>query len=151
VDERVPSWVRLGMIVTLAVPQLLIGLWAYVAPESWFDSFPGFDPRLVAALPPYNEHLASDVGAGFLSTGTALLVAAIWANRTGVRVALIAFAAFTVPHVAYHVAHPADVLSTVENATNVLALATTLVLAALFAFGSTDRSPLERAPACEPL
>ena len=102
VNERVPAWVRLGMILTLAVPQLLIGLWAYVAPESWFDSFPGFDPRLVAAIPPYNQHLASDVGAGFLATGAALLVGAVWANRTGVRVALVAFAAFTVPHVVYH-------------------------------------------------
>jgi hypothetical protein len=144
-DGRVPSWVRLGVIVTMAAPQLVIGLWAYLAPASWFDSFPGFDPRLVAATPPYNEHLASDAGSGFLATGVALLVAAIWANRTGVRVALVAFAAFTLPHVLYHAAHPSDSLSGVEDVMNVLALGSTLVLAAVFAYGSSDRSALRRA------
>lgn len=132
------------MIVTLAVPQLVIGLWAYLAPESWFDSFPEFDPRLVAAIPPYNEHLASDAGAGFLATGVALLVAVIWANRSGVRVALVAFAAFTAPHVLYHAAHPADLLSGAEDVVNVLALSSTLVLAAVFAYGTGDRSSLGR-------
>lgn len=146
-DDRVPSWVRLGVIVTMAVPQLVIGLWAYLAPESWFDSFPGFDPRLVAAIPPYNEHLAADAGAGFLATGIALLVAAIWADRVGVRVALVAFAAFTLPHVLYHAAHPADLLSGVEDVVNVLALGSTLVLAAVFAYGTGDHPSLRRAEA----
>jgi hypothetical protein len=142
VDERVPSWVRLGVIVTLAVPQLVIGLWACLAPESWFDSFPGFDPRLVAAIPPYNEHLATDAGAGFLATGAALLVAALWGRRGGVRVALVAVAAFTAPHALYHLLHPADALSTAEDAANVAALGSTLVLAAVFAFGDRARPPV---------
>jgi len=61
----------------IGVPQVVIGLWALAAPKSWFDSFPGFAPRVVAAEPPYNEHLASDVGAGFLATGVVLVVAAV--------------------------------------------------------------------------
>ena len=132
--DRVAGWIRLGIVVTLAVPQLVIGLWAVVAPRSWFDSFPGFDPRLVAAEPPYNEHLASDVGAGFLATGVALLVAVIWANRTGIQVALVAYAAFTLPHVIYHSTHPADSLTGFEDVMNSLALASGLVLAAVFAW-----------------
>src|SRR5689334_8381009 len=110
-NDRVPGWVRFGVAVTMAGPQLVIGLWAVLAPSNWFDSFPGFDPRLVAAEPPYNQHLASDAGSGFLGTGAALLVAALWANRAAIRVALVAFVAFTVPHVAYHVFNPADSLS----------------------------------------
>jgi hypothetical protein len=120
--------------VTLAVPQLVVGIWAIVAPRSWFDSFPGFGPRLVAAEPPYNQHLASDVGAGFLATGVALLVAVIWANRTGIQIALVAYVAFTLPHVLYHATHPAHALSGVDNVANSLALAGGLVLALVLAW-----------------
>ncbi|MEY2427017.1 MAG: hypothetical protein QOI61_2589, partial [Actinomycetota bacterium] len=134
-ETEVKRWVRLGVAATLAVPQLVIGLWAVLAPKNWFESFPGFDPRLVAAEPPYNEHLASDVGAGFLATGVVLLVAAVWANRAAISIALLAFAAFTVPHVIYHATHPADALSGVENAINTLTLASGLLLAAVFAWG----------------
>jgi hypothetical protein len=132
VTDRVPGWIRLGVIVTLALPHLVIGLWAILAPRSWFDSFPGFGPGLVAAEPPYNHHLATDVGAGFFAVGVALLVAAVWARRAGVQVALITFAAFTLPHVIFHATHPADALSAFENAINWLALASGLVLAAVF-------------------
>jgi hypothetical protein len=128
-------WVRAGLVATLAVPQVLIGAWAFLAPHSWFFSFPGFAPRLVAAEPPYNRHLVSDVGAGFLAIGIALLVAALWASRAGIRVALVAYVAFTVPHVVYHVGHPADALSGSENVLNVVALGSGLLLAAVFAWG----------------
>jgi hypothetical protein len=64
----------------------------------------------------------------------ALLVAAVWANRAGIWVALVAFAAFTAPHVVYHATHPADALTGFENVVNALALASGLVLAAVFAW-----------------
>ena len=76
--------------------------------EELVESFPGFDPRLVAAEPPYNEHLVTDVGAGFLATGVVLLVAAVWANRAAIGIALLAFVAFTLPHVVYHATNPSD-------------------------------------------
>ena len=136
---EVARWVRLGVAVILAGPQLVIGLWAALAPQSFFDSFPGFDPRLVAAEPPYNQHLVTDVGAGFLATGLVLLVAAVWAKRTAVLMALLAFVAFTVPHVAYHVTHPADAMSTFENALNAGSLATGLVWSAVFAWALRAR------------
>jgi hypothetical protein len=131
---EVARWVRLGVAVILAGPQLVIGVWAELAPKSFFESFPGVDPRLVAAEPPYNEHLMTDVGAGFLATGIVLLAAAIWANRAAMRMALLAFVAFTVPHVLYHATHPADALSTGENALNAMSLASGLVWAAVFAW-----------------
>ena len=134
-EQRAPYWVRLGVAVTLAAPQLLIGLWAVTAPGNWFRNFPGFDPRLVAAEPPYNHHLASDAGAGFLATGVVLLVASIWGNRASVFTALLAYAAFTVPHVLYHATNPADALTGFENVTNVLALGSGLILAGMFASG----------------
>lgn len=139
-ERRPPYWVRLGVAVTLAAPQLLIGLWAVTAPDNWFRNFPGFDPRLVAAEPPYNHHLASDAGAGFLATGVALLVAAIWGNRASVLTALLAYAAFTVPHVLYHATNTADALTGFEDLANVLALGSGLILAGLFAWGLRPRA-----------
>ena len=139
-EMRAPSWVRLGVAVTVAAPQLLIGLWAVTAPANWFRNFPGFDPRLVAAEPPYNQHLASDTGAGFVATGIVLLVAAIWGDRASLLTALLAYAAFTVPHVLYHATNPADALTGFEAVTNVLALASGLILAGVFAWGLRPRS-----------
>ena len=138
-DPEVKPWVRVGIVVTMAGPQLLIGLWALLAPKNWFERFPGFDPRLIAAEPPYNEHLARDVGAGFLATGVVLAVAAAWGNRAAIYIALVSFVAFTLPHVVYHATHPASELTDVSNAINALALASGLVLAALFAWGAAKR------------
>ena len=156
-EPEVKRWVRIGVAVTLAVPQLIIGTWALMAPKNWFESFPGFDPRLVAADPPYNEHLATDVGAGFLATGVALLVAAVWANRAAMSIALLTFVAFTLPHVVYHATHPADALTGFENALNVVTLTNGLVLAAVFAWGLrgarqpvTDASLARAAPTSDP-
>jgi hypothetical protein len=146
-EHETPRWVRVGIIVTLAIPQLVVGTWALLAPESWYESFPGFDPRLVAAEPPYNQHLVSDVGAGFFATGLGLLLAAVLANRVAVLVALATYAAFTLPHVIYHASHPADALSGAEDAANVLVLGSGLVLAAVFAWGVRgDRRPPAREP-----
>lgn len=139
-ENRAAYWVRLGVAVTLAAPQLLIGLWAVTAPANWFRNFPGFDPRLVAAAPPYNQHLATDAGAGFVATGVVLLVAAIWGNRASVLTALLAYAVFSVPHVLYHATNPADALTGFEDFANVVALGSGLILASLFAWGLRLRS-----------
>jgi hypothetical protein len=144
-EKPAAYWVRLGVAVTLAAPQLLIGLWAVTAPANWFRTFPGFDPRLVAAEPPYNDHLASDAGAGFLATGVVLLVAAIWGNRASLFTALLAYAAFTVPHVIYHATNPADALTGFEDVTNVLALGSGLILAGVFAWGVRPRAAASEA------
>jgi hypothetical protein len=139
-EREVPRWVRLGVAVSLGVPQLVVGLWAVLAPKNWFESFPGFDPRLVAAEPPYNEHLATDAGAGFLATGIVLLVAALWANRAAIQAALLAYVAFTLPHVVYHAFHPADALTGLENVLTVVTLGSGLVLAGVFAWGQRRTS-----------
>ena len=134
-EREVPRWIRLGVAVTLGAPQLVVGLWAVLAPKNWFESFPGFDPRLVAAEPPYNKHLATDAGAGLLATAIVLLVAALWANRAAIQTALLAYVAFTVPHVVYHATNPADALTGFQNVLNVFSLGSGLVLAAVFAWG----------------
>jgi hypothetical protein len=153
-DDRLAGWVRLGMAFGLAGPQLVVGVWAVAAPRSWFDSFPGLDPRLVAAEPPFNAHLATDAGAGFLATAAGLLVAAALARRTAAYVALAAYAAFAVPHVLYHAVNPAPGLTGGEDALNVVVLASGVVLAAVLAWGAarpvTRLSPGRRRAASVP-
>lgn len=138
-DARlVPRWVRLGLVALLAVPQLLIGLWAVLAPTGWFDSFPGIGPALVAGEPPFNRHLVVDVGSGFVAVGVGLLLAAHWGAPRIVQLALAVFVAFTAPHVAYHLVNPAPGLSGAADVANVVLLASGLGWAGLLWWGSTQ-------------
>ena len=92
ISGEVPGWVRLGLGVVLAIPQLTIGFWAVIAPpRTGIRDLPGLDPRLIAADPPFNERLATDTGAGFLTTGVALVLAALLGRRSGALVALAGY------------------------------------------------------------
>lgn len=141
---RIPTWVRVGL-VALGVPNALTGLWAVATPDSWFDEFPGWDPRLVAAEPPFNAHLATDAGAGLLASGVVLLGAAWLADRRSTQLALVAFAAFAIPHAGWHVLNPSDQLSAAEDAQNVGVLVLSVVIALALLFGS--RSEMRRSSA----
>ena len=123
-----PRWVRPALVV-LAVPSLIAGLWGLVAPEHWFDTFPGWAPRLVAAIPPYNEHLATDGAAGLFASGFVAAVAALWMQREIVIVSMTAYLAFALPHAVFHLANPADALTTSEDAVNIISLTIAVVLA----------------------
>jgi hypothetical protein len=136
----VASWVRLGL-VALAVPQAITGLWAILDPSGWFTDFPGFDPRLVAAEPPYNVHLATDVGGGFLATAVALLLAAWWADRRTVFLALATYLALAVPHLAYHAANPAPGLTDTEDLRNVVTLMIAVLVPLVLGWGARARRP----------
>ena len=137
----VAIWVRIGL-VALAVPQAITGLWAILDPSGWFADFPGFDPRLVAADPPYNGHLATDVGAGFLATAVALSLAAWWGERRPVYLALATYLAFAIPHLVYHAANPAPGLSDEEDLRNVATLVIAAVVPLVLAWGA--RTPRAR-------
>jgi hypothetical protein len=64
-------------LLVLLVSVLAVGLPATFAPQTFYDDFP-FIRHWVDLLPPYNEHLVTDVGGLYL--GFALLFA--WAART---------------------------------------------------------------------
>lgn len=113
----VPGWIRIAM-VALGVPNLLTGTWAVLSPQGWFDNFPGWDPRLIAAEPPYNAHLATDAGAGLLASGVIMLAAAWFADGRSVRLGLFAYAVFVVPHSAWHAFNPSDALTAAEDVQN---------------------------------
>lgn len=116
-----PTWMKVLMAL-LAVPNVATGLWAVISPQSWFDSFPGWAPELVAAHPPYNEHLAFDAGAGLLATGMVMLVALAWPRAEVAVTASIAYIAFALPHTLWHLANPAAVMADSENLVNSVSL-----------------------------
>jgi hypothetical protein len=86
-----------------------------IAPENWYDDFPGVGPHLVSAIPPYNDHLATDAGAGLLATALALLIAAWWGDAAGLRVGLAGFVTFVALHTYFHLTHASPKLSSGEN------------------------------------
>jgi len=88
--------VKLGLIV-LALPNLLNGLYALLAPRSWFDTFS------VGDLGGYSDHLVRDVGEAFIATSVMLLLAAAWMERRVVFVAIAGWLIFNVPHLVNHV------------------------------------------------
>ena len=85
----------------LGIVQILDGLWAVLAPTSFYGDFP-LGRGWVAALPEYSEHLVRDVGALFLATGVFLAAAAWILERRLVLVALVSFLVFSLPHFVYH-------------------------------------------------
>lgn len=119
---------------------LLVGVPATFAPEVFFDDFP-FLASWVDELPPYNEHLVTDVGGLYL--GFALLLG--WAI---VRPALVvpvctAFALVQVLHTAFHVSH-LEGFSTVDGIAQT-ALLLALVVAPIVAIAGARRRRPTRA------
>lgn len=113
-NHHQPIWVRIIMVL-LGIPNVIAGIWAIISPQHWFDNFPGWAPYLVAANPPYNEHLATDAGAGLFASGLLMLIAAVWIKREVAILAAIGFLAFALPHFLFHLINPSDLLTAAED------------------------------------
>lgn len=113
--------------IALAVPQLVTGLWAVLSPRGWYASFPGIGPALVAAEPPYNAHLVTDAGAGFLATGALLLGACLLGGDAEMRVAAAGYLLFSAPHLVYHAFRPSPLLPAANDVLNVVLLGAEVV------------------------
>ncbi len=121
---------KLVMVGILALSAADVGLWAVIAPHSFYTSFPGAGHHWVSTAGPYDEHLVRDVGGLYLS----LLVVSVWAlGRRSVellRLAGAAWAVFSLPHLIFHLDH-LDGLTTFDKAGETGSLALTLVFAGL--------------------
>jgi len=98
------GWPRVGL-AALALGLAFVGVWATLAPESWFATFPAPGHPWVALLPPYNEHLVRNVGELNLSFVVLLTWAAVSLERRLVQAVLVAYLVFAVPHFIYHAGH----------------------------------------------
>lgn len=92
---RARGVLRVGLAF-LGASQLAVGVWALLAPESFF----GF--RWVGMGMAYDVHLVADYGALSVATSVVLLVAAVTLTRTMARTALVTYLAFAVPHLVIH-------------------------------------------------
>lgn len=134
------TWVRLGL-VAVALPQLVTGLWAILDTRGWYDEFPGLGSSWVAADGPYNGHLATDAGAGFLAVSVGLLLAAAWGRRREATLALVVYLTMAVPHLGYHALNPADGLSDGDNAASIASLVVGVALPLILLWGNRAATP----------
>lgn len=98
-SARVTARVALGILV---VSGLLVGVWAAVAPHSFFSSFPGGGHMWAANDGPYNEHLVRDVGDLNLALVTVTVCAFVWLSRRLAVAAALAWLVYSLPHFLYH-------------------------------------------------
>jgi len=94
-------WVRIALGYVIVVSGQ-IGLWALLAPRSFYADFPGLGRAWVSVDGPYNEHLIRDVGALNLALCVVLIAAFIRMTRDLVLTAGVAVLVWGAPHAVYH-------------------------------------------------
>jgi hypothetical protein len=119
-------FVRYGLIA-VAVGQASTGLWALVAPHSFYKDFPAGRGGWVSATGPYNEHMTVDYGALSMALVTFLIAAAVILERRLVLAAAGAYLVWSMPHFIYHLA-TLDIYGTGDAIGNAVTLAATVVL-----------------------
>jgi uncharacterized YccA/Bax inhibitor family protein len=113
-----------AMLGLLCVYCLVLGILAAFAPRTFYDDFPFFS-HWVELLPPYNEHLVTDVGGLHLGLAVVFGWAAWSLERTLVRAACTGFLLTAVLHLIFHVAH-LEGFGTADGVAEIAALASLL-------------------------
>ena len=88
-------------LALLAAVEVGLGLWTLLFPASFYADVPTVD-----ATPPFSEHLFRDFGGATLGLAVVLTAAAVWPERRLAVTALLAYLAFSVPHLVFHLGHP---------------------------------------------
>ena len=117
------------LLIVIILGNGVVGLWASVAPESFYDNFPGGGRHWVSLDGPFNEHLVRDVGTLNLALTVVVIAALVRPTRFLVQVAAGAVLVNALPHFLYHVTH----LDPFDSSDKV-ALAVTLFVAVLAPF-----------------
>lgn len=127
--------VALGLLFLTA---LSTGLVAAAAPHAFYDDFP-FYAHWVEMLPPYNQHLTTDVGGLYLGFATILGWAAWTLQPALVRAASCGWLLMAALHLGFHATH-LDGFGTVDGIAELTSLALLLVppLAALWAVAEPE-------------
>ncbi|HEY0520222.1 MAG TPA: hypothetical protein VGC84_12080 [Ilumatobacteraceae bacterium] len=131
-------WARIALGY-LALVSLDIGVWAQLAPRSFFDHYPGLGRAWVNVNGPYNEHLVRDVGGLNIGLAAVLIVALVTLSRPTIVAASLASLLYGIPHLIFHIVHT-DGLASSDVAFSVGGLALFAVLPiALLAISWSDR------------
>ena len=134
------------VLVVLVLVHAQLGLWASIAPRSFYDDFPQGARRWVAVDGPFNEHLVRDFGSLNLALTVVLVGALLRPSRWLVRVAALAYLVNAVPHLLYHATH-LDVYGSSDKVLNVVSLGMAVAGGAVLVLGSqTMDRPAEPHP-----
>jgi len=114
-----------GGLAVLAAVELVLGVWTLFFPASFYADVPTVD--LTA---PFSKHLFRDFGGATLGLALVLGAAALWLEKRLVVVALLAYLAFSAPHLVFHLGHLSGATAT-ETVLLVAALVASVVLPAL--------------------
>jgi hypothetical protein len=87
-------------LALLAAVEIVLGLWTLVFPASFYADVPTVD-----LTPPFSEHLFRDFGGATLGLAVVLTSASVWTEQRLVVVALLAYLAFSAPHLVFHLGH----------------------------------------------
>jgi predicted anti-sigma-YlaC factor YlaD len=113
--RRRSLWRRAGLLYLLYVNGS-VGIWATVAPRSFYDDFPGGGRTWVSTDGPFNEHLIRDVGAWSLGLAVVVAIAAWTMSRPLILTAGTAVTVAALPHAIYHARH-ADLIGSAVDQT----------------------------------
>lgn len=122
-------------LVVLALFFGLVGVWAQLAPQSFYDDFPGGGRHWVSGDGPFNEHLVRDVGGLNLAVLVMLVAALVTRSAVMVRVAGAAALVYALPHAAYHTAHLDHFDDRVDQVAVAVSLWGVVVLAVILVVG----------------
>ncbi|HET7574271.1 MAG TPA: hypothetical protein VFJ99_04065 [Solirubrobacterales bacterium] len=131
-SARVTLWLLFGAAAS-------IGLIATIAPHTFYEDFP-FLAHWVDRLPPYNEHLVTDVGGLYLGFAVLFAWAAVSLQPTLARAAATAWILTEALHLAFHATH-LEHFDTGDAIGQVLSLALLLMPAAVAIWATGPAAP----------
>ncbi|WFB88473.1 MULTISPECIES: hypothetical protein [Streptomyces] len=130
-------------VLGILVATCLFHIWAYFAPQTWYETFPGIGRGWLLRLGPYNEHLVKDMASLYMAmlVVTAMALRYVNDNRY-VQTTGAAWLAFNVFHTLYHFQH----LSMYSTGEKVAMMSLLSVLTVLSAVLLAPAKPLASAP-----
>jgi hypothetical protein len=145
------------LLAFMLVDFALVGFWAALAPQSFYDDFPGLGRHWVSADGPFNEHLVRDVGTLNLALAAIALAALLRPGRYLVQAFAAASLIYAAPHFRYHMFH-LDLFGTSDKVLEIVSLALTVIVPAVLliatwrtvepgAAASEERVAQDRGPA----
>jgi hypothetical protein len=138
------------LLALIFVNYALVGLWAAIAPQSFYDDFPGLGRHWVSVDGPYNEHLVRDVGTLNLALAAIAIAALLRPGRYLVQVLAGASLINAAPHFLYHLFY-LDAFDTSDKVLQTVSLAVTVVVPILLLLRTWQASrPGGRADAQDP-